>query len=208
MPTFDMSEPAPVKRGPGRPRKSMREEPPIPQQRQSTRGPLVVEGRGGEQLSRKRKDDGGDTFHIPPEIIPRGWTYQWCAVSVSGNQDIVADQNLHFYENGWRPVPANRHEGRYMPVGHTGNIVRGGQMLMERPEQLTQQAQQENVAKARQQMADRDESLMGGKAKVRQNMRGGFEMDPQRYRGTGGDLRVSIDPAFDAPRPNYQAPEE
>jgi hypothetical protein len=30
-------------------------------------------------------------------------------------------------------------------------------------------------------------------------MQSGFEMNAGKYRGTGGDLRISVDPAFDVP---------
>ena len=55
---------------------------------------------------------------------------------------------------------------------------------------------------ARQQMRDRDAALLGGRANVRDAMRGGFEMGGQ-YRGTGGQLKMSIDPALDIPKPSY-----
>jgi hypothetical protein len=166
-------------------------------------GRLIIEGRDGEMLSRKRKDDGGDPFHVPAEIIPAGWEYQWVVESVNGSKEIVSDQALVFWENGWRPVPADRHPGRYTPVGTKGDIFRGGMILMERPKALCDEARAEMVAKARKQMSDRDESLMGGKANVRGGMQGGFEMNAGKYRGTGGDLRISVDPAFDVPAPQH-----
>ncbi len=125
-----------------------------------------VVGRNGEVLSRRRSSVG-DIFQIPPTIIPKEWEYQWCAISVVGNTEVLLDQNLMFAENGWRPVPSERHDGRYMPVGHRGNIVRGGQMLMERPKALCDEARREDQRAAVQQIKDRDQSLMGGKANTR-----------------------------------------
>ena len=52
-------------------------------------------------------------------------------------------------------------------------------------------------------MRDRDEALMGGKAKLRNSMNDGMSME-RRYRGTGGDVRMSIDPGIDIPRPQHQ----
>jgi hypothetical protein len=168
--------------------------------RRMVRGEVL--GRNGEVLSRKRSGTA-DIFDIPQEIVPKGWQYQWCAASVLGNTEVLMDQNLMFAENGWRPVPCERHEGRFMPVGHKGSIMRGGQMLMERPAQLCEEARQEELQKARQQMQDRDQSLMGRDANLRASMKDGFTMGG-RYRGTGGDIRLSVDPALDIPVPQHE----
>lgn len=166
--------------------------------RELPRGQAI--GRNGEVLSRKRTG-GGDIFDVPKELIPDGWTYQWCAISVVGNTEILLDQNLMMAENGWRPVPAERYPGRFMPEGHKGNIVRGGQMLMERPATLTEEARSEEVRNAKQLISDRNDSLK--LTNVRKNMGDGFEMSG-RYRGTGGDVRMSIDPGLDIPQPQHK----
>jgi hypothetical protein len=159
----------------------------------------VVLGRNGEELSRKRTTTK-DIFDVPKDLIPPGWEYQWCAVTVVGNSEILMDQNLMMAENGWRPVPADRHTGRFMPAGHTGSIIRGGQMLMERPAQLCDEARAEDVRNARQLISDRNDALkLSG---VKKGMPEGFEMS-RRYRGTGGDLRMAIDPALDIPTPQH-----
>lgn len=182
--------------------------------RQSTREPAreparsssraaVVTGRNGEVLSRKRTLTS-DIFHIPDNLIPKGWSYQWCAVSVVGNTEILMDQNLMMAENGWRPVPASRYPGRFMPEGHKGNIIRGGQMLMERPEALSIEARAEDVRLARQLISDRNESLK--LAGVKAQMPDGFNMSG-KYRGTGGDIRISVDHGADVPAPSHQLAE-
>jgi len=160
--------------------------------REATGTGSVFRGRGGEILTRRRKD-GTDIFEVTP---PQGWSYQWCAVSVVGNKEVVADQNLGFAENGWRPVMAQRHDGQFMPAGYKGAIIRGSQMLMERPLAMTLEAQREEERKARQQMQDRDQSLLGGKANVRGGMPTGFEM-------RGNQLKMSIDPGLDIPAPKH-----
>ncbi len=158
-------------------------------------------GRNGEVLSRKRTATG-DIFAIDPALIPVGWSYQWCAVSIVGNTEILLDQNLMFAENGWRAVPSDRYPGKFMPAGHKGSIIRGGQILMERPEKLSQEAQAEDVKAAKQLISDRNDSLkLSG---MKKQMADGFEMS-QKYRGTGGDIRMSIDRALDLPP---QAPHE
>lgn len=167
------------------------------------RGGTEVRGRNGEVLTRSRKDDGIDEFDVPKEIIPEGWDYQWVAVSITGNSDVVRHHYQRMYQNGWRGVPAERHDGRWTAPGHKGEIIWQGQMLMERPKELSDEAKAESEAKARRQMRDRDEALMGGKANIRGS---GIEMS-NKYRGTGGNLKMQIDPALDVPAPGHQLAE-
>jgi hypothetical protein len=93
---------------------------------------------------------------------------------VNGSKESVSDQGVVFWKNGWRPVPADRHPGRYAPVGTKGNVLRGGMILMERPEALCDEARADPCAK---------------------------------FRRTGGDLRISVDPAFDVPAPQHSLAE-
>jgi hypothetical protein len=166
-------------------------------------------GRNGEILSRKRTT-AGDIFNVPAELIPEGWEYQWAAISVTGNTEILLDQNLMMAENGWRPVPSDRYPGRFMPEGHKGNIVRGGQMLMERPKSLCDEARAEDIRNAKQLISDRNDSLK--LTNVAKGLGSGYEMSG-RQRGTGGRIQMSIDKgvyADDAgniasiPKPQYQ----
>jgi hypothetical protein len=160
--------------------------------------------RDGEVLTRRRVA-GVDEFDIPKGLVPPGWTYQWNTVTVYNNADLVVGQTMQMYENGWRPVPASRHPGKFVPIGTKGDIIRGGMRLEERPESMTDEARAEDVAVARRQMTDRDESLMGGKAAVR-NLPPGMEMGG-KYRGTGGSLKMNIDPALDIPAPSHKLAE-
>lgn len=175
-----------------------RETAPRDPNRVSARAGTEAVGRDGAMLSRKRKG-GVDPFHIPSEIIPDGWSYQWNVVSVTGNADICLDQGLGMYENGWRPVPAERHPGLFVARGARGEIVRGGQRLEERPIDLTKDAQREQKRDAQRLISDRNDALkLSG---VKNGLPDGMEMS-RRYRGTGGDIRMSIDPALDIERPS------
>lgn len=166
----------------------------------AARGRVTATGRDGEELSRRRTSTG-DIFNIPRELIEPGWEMQWIAVSVVGNQEVVMDQNLMMLENGWRPVMAERFPGRFMPAGHKGHIIRGGQGLYERPKVLSDEARSEDIRAAKQLVTDRNESLkLTG---VKNQLGAGFEMSG-KYRGTGGDVRMSIDRALDAPTPEHQ----
>lgn len=188
------------------PRSASRTTPPrATQPREPVRDPVrakgTVLGRNGEVLSRKRTSVG-DIFDVPKELIPEGWSYQWAAISVVGNTEILLDQNLMMAENGWRPVPADRYPGRFMPEGHGSKpIVRGGQMLMERPKVLSEQARNEDIRNAKQLVSDRNDALkLSG---VKKALPDGFEMKSGKYRGTGGDIRMSIDKGVDIPVPEH-----
>jgi len=163
-------------------------------------GRIEVTGRDGEVLSRTRTQVG-DIFDIPKDMIPKGWSYQWNSVSVAGNSEILLDQNHMMHQNGWRPVPAERYAGTLVPKGSKGNIIRGQQMLMERPTVLTEEAQAEDIRNARQLISDRNESLK--LAGVKKDLGDGFEMNG-KYRGTGGGIRMQIDKSLDVLNINNQ----
>jgi hypothetical protein len=178
----------------------------------STREPMrdaprngVFYGRDGEVLTRKRKDTG-DIFAIPSELMDPDFEYQWNAVSVAGNQEILLDQNMMMSENGWRPVPADRpgFAGRFTPVGAKGSIIRGGQRLDERPRAMCDDARAEERAKAMQQMRDKDAALTGGKA----NFNGTVSEDMREHRGARPRGRVDTDRATYGPQPSYQPPDD
>lgn len=183
----------PVRRGRGRPRNAVRE--PV------RNGPREFVGRDGEVLTRTRKS-GLDPFHVPANFPPPGWEYQWCAVAAVGNKEVVRTQNIEFFQNGWRPVPANRHDGFFLPKGELGPVIVRDQMLMERPTEMCEDARNEDKRNAIQQMRDRDQSLMGGKANLQGVATQGIPvMGTGDRRGTA--VRMAIDPALDIPMPGH-----
>lgn len=147
---------APPKRG--YTRRAARTEATHEPAREPSRDGAVVEGRNGEVLSRRRTSVG-DPFDIPKHLIPKGWDYQWNTISVYGNKDVAIDGANMMWENAWRPVPAERHPGEFVPVGTKGEIVRGGSRLEERPLVLSIEARREEELKAKRLIADRNESL-------------------------------------------------
>jgi hypothetical protein len=169
--------------------------------RSTTDGRIEVTGRNGEVLSRTRTTVG-DIFDIPQSMIPPGWSYQWNAVSVAGNKDILLDQTHMMHQNGWRPVPAERYAGTLVPRESKGPIIRGQQMLMERPMALTLEAQAEDERNARQLISDRNESLK--LAGVKKDLGEGFEMG-DKYRGANAGARIQIDKSMDVLNVNRQA---
>lgn len=153
-------------------------------------------GRDGEMLTRKRPTST-DLFHIPPEIIPPDWDYQWNVIDVLGQQQTAAQ--LAMAENGWRPVPAGRHKGMFMPADYSENgaIIRDGLRLEERPMALTLEARAEERMKADRLMRDQQEQLG-----LTQKMPDGFSRDNSNLRRMekSGTSRTYA-PAGDIARP-------
>lgn len=169
--------------------------------RKSTRqvvreGAAEAVGREGEILTRKRPTHQ-DAFYIPPEIIPKGWDYQWNVITVVGQEQTAL--MLGMSENGWRPVPAGRHRGMYMPANYpeNGEILREGQRLEERPMVLTLEARAEERMKADRLMRDQQEQLG-----LTQKMPNGFSRhNPNLRRMEKSGTSRSYAPAGDIPRP-------
>lgn len=194
-----------------------------PPQRQTRRGPRsqparapmrdaprdgVWRGLDGEILTRQRTE-AGDIFKLPPEMEnDPEWEYQWNAVSVHGNQEVLLDQNMMMAENGWRPCPPDRPGvvGRFVPAGTKGSIIRGGQRLDIRPRGMCEDARAHEFAKAAGQMRNRDEALTGRKVGFRDNLSQQDIPLTSGYpkRGAKHALRMSIDHGVDIPRPEYE----
>ena len=163
-------------------------------------GAVIVAGRGGEQLTRRRTAVG-DKFEIPKHYVPVGWSYQWNAVTVlnQGIQEIIRG-DLQMHENGWRPVPSSRHPGHWTPQDHDGAIVVEGLRLEERPASLTAEANAEDQLRAKSQVRDRTDAL-----RLTQKALPGANVAAQRNQA--GGMRMSIDPALDIPRPQHEIEE-
>jgi hypothetical protein len=168
-------------------------DPPARQTREMARSPsrqgaATVEGRDGEMLTRMRVNTGGDPFELPEKEIPTGWSYQWNPVTVL-NEEMTAIQ-VRNHANGWRPVPADRHPGRWFKPEYKGAIIVEGLRLEERPMALTKEAQVEDNLAARKLMRDQTDAL-----KLTTKLPEGFS-DARKYRGTGLNGRVAM--AIDA----------
>jgi hypothetical protein len=97
-----------------------------------------------------------DRFGIDPSIIPNGWSYEWKRKSILNQEDPAYSVKL--MEAGWEPVPASRHPG-YMPKGNFNTIERDGMILMERPKDLTDEARDVELKRARNQVRAKEEQL-------------------------------------------------
>jgi hypothetical protein len=163
------------------------------------RGAVVAVGHGGEKLTRRRTSVG-DKFAVPQNEIPAGWDYQWNTVTVLNKETKDIERgDLMMHENGWRPVPASRHPGRWTPPGFEGSIIIEGLRLEERPLSLSKEAQQEDTARAKAQVRDRTDAL-----RMTQRQLPGANVALQRNGAIGMGMKMSIDPALDIPRPEHQ----
>lgn len=200
-------EPAqPVRVGPAPTRAASRQvvREPAREAHRAMRGGVVAQDRDGNILTRSRPGaDREDIMEIPAHEIPAGWEYQWNTVSIY-NEPMTSAQNT-MWANGWRPVPSERHPGRFMPLGHKGDIIHAGARLEERPRSLSDEARQEDMAKARMQQREQNAMMM---AKGRMgDLAPGMSMDGERYRGVNPNVRTSIGPEGEAPRAAYEREE-
>jgi hypothetical protein len=101
--------------------------------------------------------DGTDEFYIDPSDVPEGWDYEWKAKYVLGQEQ--ATHILALRRAGWEEVPTHRHPS-YMPMGtDMAYIERKGMVLMERPKEITEDARNRELRKARQQVRQKEEQL-------------------------------------------------
>jgi hypothetical protein len=107
-------------------------------------------------------DDYNDEYYIELGIIPDGWSYEWKARTILGAEDPA--HQVALARKGWESVPASRHP-ELMPIGYKGaEITRKGMVLMERPLEITQEAQRRLLLAARTQMRDKEAQLTQAKS--------------------------------------------
>lgn len=104
----------------------------------------------GQQRLVRRRRRTDDKFYFDPKKIPDGWSYEWKREYCYGKLDI--DHQVNLRENHWTPVPASRHP-ELMPIGAEGAITKDGMVLMERPLYLTEEAREEDLYWAHDQVA-------------------------------------------------------
>jgi len=102
-------------------------------------------------------DSGTDDFFVPPEYIPDGWSYEWKRKTNVGMEDPAYQVQLA--RMGWEPVPASRHPAM-MPDDNKYQIIeRKGLVLMERPLEITEEARDIELRRARNQIRQKEEQL-------------------------------------------------
>jgi hypothetical protein len=91
---------------------------------------------------RTRVRQSEDIYGRAAALAPEGWVYQWNVVSVLGEEK--RDLQAQMSQLGFTAVPAERHEGIFLPAGTKGEIVIGGLRLEERPIELELEARNED----------------------------------------------------------------
>jgi hypothetical protein len=109
-------------------------------------------------------DEDEDRLKVPKELIPDGMSYQWITDSIFGQGQ--PQRRARFERKGWMPVPAERHDGMWMPKGYQGEINVDGLVLMERPAEYTKMAHDHDKRKAREQVWIKEQQLRGGDVNV------------------------------------------
>lgn len=128
-------------------------------------------------------DDGEDEYRIDLRIIPDGWSYEWKRHTLLNAEDPSYDVSLR--QKGWDPVPASRHP-ELMPMDYKGNtILRKGMILMERPLEITEEAKDRELRKARAQVHQKEAQL------------GGPQGPAQFSRDNKGDSMVKIKKSYE-----------
>lgn len=124
----------------------------------TTREPVHAEAAHSRPRSRRRKSSvAEDMFFIPLEEIPEGLSYEWKRYSNLGEENPFYLAQMR--EQGWEPVDPKRHPN-WVPPGYSQpHIIKGGQILMERPIELTEEARAEDRVLARRQVREAEQRL-------------------------------------------------
>lgn len=106
-----------------------------------------VLGRDGNVKRRNKNFD--DPYAVPDDYKDPGWTYQWNRVSCFNEPDPMEMNRM--LDNGWEYVRPNSRLGQLYGVTDKDFIEVGGLVLMERREELTNEALEENRRKTAEQ---------------------------------------------------------
>jgi hypothetical protein len=108
--------------------------------------------------TRRRKSTvNEDMFYIPLDEIPEGSSYEWKRWSLSGQEDPFYIAQMR--EQGWEPVNPKKHP-TWVPPGYSQpHNIKGGLILMERPIELTREAQAEQRKLAKTQIREAEQRL-------------------------------------------------
>ena len=140
------------------PKVASREAPHQPHAK-GTRVEQHVEDHDAPRLrTRRRKATvNEDAYFIPIDEIPDGLSYEWKRWSNVGEHDPFYIASLR--EQGWEPVPPKRHPNWVPPGYNEPHIIKNGMILMDRPEELTEEARREMRQLSKRQVRDAEMKL-------------------------------------------------
>lgn len=137
---------------------------PAPVEREEMRPPMRemtdrerADARAAEILGTGELLDHQAKYELPFGIEPDGWSYEWKAMSVTGKLNEQHINNLR--QNGWDFVPASRHPELVGSLTEAKIIERDGQVLMERPKQITDMVRERDRQRARAQVRSKEQQL-------------------------------------------------
>lgn len=130
-------------------RQAMRDEDP--RMRAAARAEEIRKHRANQNL------DEVDRFRIEPSMIPDGWTYEWKRRTLLGQEDPAYQVELA--RQGWEPVPLSRLPMLMPPDWQGETIERDGMILMERPAELTSEARDVELRRAKSQVRVKEQQL-------------------------------------------------
>jgi hypothetical protein len=160
-------------------------------------------GRNGEILRRERSTSY-NLYDFPDNVKEEGWSYQWCRMGTLGNSDGDHNEIPVMERAGWRSVRPDQLKGYFASENKDReHIIRDGLMLMERPAEMTRDAQEEAKREAQ-------KALLRGLGHVSDDMyrlpsgieydrkaigvdRSGYEPVPNELKPTYGRVTVPVD---------------
>lgn len=154
----------------------------------------VRESEHGAEHTRSRRrlrhaGENRDELYIPVEEIPEGVSYEWKRFSVNGQEDPFYLAQMR--EQGFEPVDPRRHPNWLPPGYNLPHIIKGGLILMERPQELTDEARQEMRAMAFNQIQEAEQRL--GKTPKGTLTRDLSEVQPKVTREVGRMVPMPIE---------------
>ena len=102
-------------------------------------------------------DEGTDDFYVDLDKIPDGWSYDWKRFTVLGMEDPAYQVALR--RAGWTPVPAARHPEMMPADSKDEAILRKGMILMERPQEISDEVRAIDKQRARDQVRVKEQQL-------------------------------------------------
>ncbi len=160
--TIDFTkQPPTVKRGPGRPRKSV--EPKTEAKAAPKVYPKMRAAPNWATVD-PNEADAPDRLHIDRSLIPDGMDLLWVTSEVFGQPDH--QHRAEFERKGWTPVHQEdfdgRFDGMFMKKGDPAEINVRGLVLMARPLELTKKAKAREKRAAREQVEIKEAALRYG----------------------------------------------